>query len=100
MRFKLFLILVGVVAMWVAAQKCYVVLTNWRPARMTCAQFVNNRPGAKWVELTGCELDVENAVSLQSRILKIDKGLFIPVRPAGATGPATIVLKTDDVDPD
>src|SRR5215212_10034372 len=99
MRFKLLLILLGVGGMFVAAHKCYLVLTNRRPTRMTCEEFIDKRPGAKWVELTGCELDVENAIGLQSRILKVDKGVFVPVRPAGATGPATILLRTDDVDP-
>ena len=49
MRLKLFLVLAGVGGMLLAAQKSYVVLTNWRPTRMTCAEFVSKRPSAKWV---------------------------------------------------
>ena len=99
MRMKLVLVVLGIGMMAFAAQKSYVVLTNRRPARTSCAEFVNNRSKAKWVELTGCELDLENAIGLQSRVLKIDKGLYVPIRPAGTTGPALILLKTDDEDP-
>ncbi len=99
MRLKLFLVLLGVGGMVFSAHKVYVVLTNRQPARMSCAEFIRSGSSAKWVELTGCELDVENAIGLQSRVLKVDKGLYIPVRPAGETGTPPILLKTNDDDP-
>ena len=99
MRMKLFLVLVGIAVMVYAAHMAYVVLTNRRPVRMTCAEFLNNRPGALWVELTDCELDLANAIGLQSRVLKLDKGLYVPVRPVGGWGPAAILVKANDLDP-
>ena len=98
MRAKLFLLLVGGVIVAVGAQKTYVGLTNRAPTRISCAAYENGQTKAKWLVLTDCELDLENAIGLESLVLRIDKGMYVPVRPAGATGPARILLKTDDTD--
>lgn len=98
MRVKWFLALVAIAFVVMAAHKAYVGLTNRQPTRMTCADFAGGRSGAKWVVLTDCEVDVENAIGLESRVLKIDKGLYLPVRPVGTTGPARILLKTESDD--
>ena len=80
-------------------QKAYVALTNRAPTKTTCADFVKSKSNAKWVELSDCDLDYPNAIQLESRILKVDKGVFVPVRPTGQRGPAPILLqlKTDDL---
>lgn len=57
MRLNAFLVLLGLGMMAYGGQKTHVALTNRAPARMTCAQFVAGS-GAKWVELTDCDLDV------------------------------------------
>jgi hypothetical protein len=98
MRWKLLLSLAAIAFVVFSAHKAYVGLTNRRPTRMTCAEFLNGHSSARWVILTDCELDLENAIGLESQILKIDKGVYVPVRPVGATGPARILLKTDGAD--
>jgi hypothetical protein len=99
MRLKLFLLILAVGLMAFAAQKTYVFVTNRQPTRITCAEFVGNNSNAKWVELTDCELDLKNAFGLESRVLKIEKGSYVPVRAIGAKGPAPILLKVNDDDP-
>src|SRR5206468_938885 len=48
-----------------------------------------------WVELTGCDLDYESAIHLHTSSSNADKGTFIPVRPAGYTGAAALMLKVE-----
>jgi hypothetical protein len=99
MRAKLFLLLVAGVIVAVGAQKTYVGLTNRAPTRVSCVDYLDGKTSAKWLVLTDCEIDLENAIGLESLILKVDKGMYVPVRPAGATAPPRILLKTDDTDP-
>src|SRR5947208_2276405 len=62
---------------------------------MTVGEFAKQRPSAKWLRLTGCDIDYLGAVRIQSRVLKVDKGTFVPVRPKGEAGPAPLLLKLD-----
>ena len=101
MRRSLFLILVVVVAIWFACQKLYVYLTNLKPTKMTCREFLDGNSSKKWVELTDCDVDYLAGTTLHSLVLKVDKGSFIPVRPSGSQGPARLLLKikTEDAAP-
>lgn len=100
LRARIFLTLVAVVCCWFAGQSIYTWLTNRHPTVITCADYLRTRPSAKWLELTDCDIDFEGAIQLQSRVLKLDKGSFVPVRPRGIAGPVAIVIKmrTDDFD--
>jgi hypothetical protein len=101
MRKYLFFILLLIVAGVVAAQKSYVYLTNLKPTKMTCRQFLDSNSSKKWVELSDCQVDYLEGTTLQSLVLKIDKGSYLPVRPPGSEGPARLLLKikSDDLIP-
>jgi hypothetical protein len=86
-------ILIAIVGVVVGVQEAYVYFTNREPVRMTCAEYLSRRPTAKWVELTDCAVDYVGTIQLTSRIIKSDKGSFVPVRPPGASGRAGILLK-------
>ena len=98
MREYLFLFLVAIAVVAFAVQHIYVGLTNLHPTRMTCKQFLDTSPSAKWIEPTECEVDYLEAIHLQSAILKVDKGTYVPVRTPGDAGPARILVKMNSED--
>ncbi len=88
-------ILVAIAVVVMGVHEAYVYFTNREPVRMSCADYLSQRPSAKWVELTDCVVDYPGAIQVTSRIIKADKGSFVPVRPPGARGRASILLKVD-----
>lgn len=69
---------------------------NLQPTTMSLVEFSQKAPSTKWVNLTGCRFDFEHAISLESKVLKQDKGVILPVHPVGTpmTGDASIALYT------
>jgi hypothetical protein len=59
--FGAFFVIVGVAGMSDAARV--------KPMERTCAEWLTNSSGAKWVTLTGCKLDVTQARSEDGRVL-------------------------------
>lgn len=100
MRKYIILAVIVLAVLAYGTQKLYVFATNRSPARMTCRQFIDFRSSAKWLELSACDVDYPGAIRLESSVLKVDKGTFLPVRPVGATGPAPFLLqiKSEDLD--
>src|SRR6266566_1123813 len=97
---KAIAIVVVAAVLLVGGQQAYVAFANRNPLKTTCANYVNSKSSAKWVELSGCDIDYRRAIQLQSRIIKEDKGIFVPVRPIGSTAAAPILLhlQKDDFD--
>lgn len=101
MRGKIIIGIVGLGCMWAGAQKAYVAATNRTPTQLSVADFTAGKSSAVWVELNDGKLDYRHAISLESQVLKIDKGTFVPVLPKGQTsGPASVLLeiKSDEVE--
>ena len=98
MRKYVLLIVIAIAAIGYGGQKCYVYFTNTSPTRMTCRQYLADRPAGIWLELSDCVVDYQGAIQLESKVLKVDKGVYIPVRPQGDGGPAMLLLKMKSAD--
>ncbi|MDB5355324.1 MAG: hypothetical protein JWN24_1777 [Phycisphaerales bacterium] len=100
MRKYIILTLIVLAVLAYGTQKLYVFATNRSPARMPCGQFIDSHSSAKWLELSGCDVDYIGAIRLESKVLKVDKGTFLPVHPVGVTGPAPLLLqiKSEDME--
>lgn len=95
MRTILFLICLGL--LWAGGQEIYTAATNREPTVISAADYLKDRPEASWLRLTGCQVDVVEAVYFSKLGVTKPSELFIPVRPAGAEGgPINILLQTKD----
>src|SRR5690242_14121133 len=81
-RFTLLLLLVGIAGVVAGGQSLYTKLTNLTPTRMSCAEYLDKRPAAKWVELTDCVLPMLDATVSQSRFTRAASKAWLPLRAA------------------
>lgn len=93
MRWILFVVMLALVGF--GGQKAYVAMTNTEPTKMTCQAYFDSGSSASWLELSDCELMYAEAVQLESVRGKVDKGTFVPVRPAGSSAQAKVLLQVD-----
>ncbi len=91
------LALVSFVMLWGGGQGVYTWATNRQPVAMSCQDFVGAKPRAKWLRLTGCEVDLLGASYKQSIGGRI-KEAYLPVRPPGEEDGAAlhVLLSTRD----
>ena len=72
----------------------YRAVQGRQPVAIACDQFVRERPSAPRLLITGCEIDAA-AAGFRESGGKIAE-LLLPARPAGARGPASLVVATTD----
>ncbi|MCP4804295.1 MAG: hypothetical protein GY913_23210 [Proteobacteria bacterium] len=77
-RIGCFGFLVGIALMIGGGQGLYTRITNTSPTTMSCADYIAERPSAKWVELQGCTLAVLESSHEESIGGGIER-LYIPV---------------------
>jgi len=75
----------GVCCLWLGVPGVYVWATNPRPLRMTCADYLAQRPAARWVTLTHCDVNYFFAACLTQASPEQVQGYYAPVHPSGAT---------------
>ncbi len=90
--FKLLWILTAVAFIWGGAGDTYIALTNRAPTALTCGQFEQNRPGAKWLSLTECEMKLDDVACVRYRKAGVVEGYYVPLVPRGAAHSKTSLL--------
>jgi hypothetical protein len=79
---------------WGGCQALFTALSNRSPLRISATEFARTRPNKHWLQLTDCELHVEQALYMKDS--KPIRKLYVPVRPRGAprTQPALALYET------
>src|SRR5215212_10260193 len=97
MRGLLFLVVLTGVALWWGIPNLYVAIQNREPLEISCADYLQQRPSAKWLRLTHCAADAANLATEEASDREIRK-VYIPLRPPGRTeaGGTEIVVERDD----
>ena len=96
MKLRFALLVVGLPLLALGGEGLYHSLQSRQQVTETCDQFVRERPAARWVRLTGCELDYDSPGYREAdgKIAEI----FFPVRAAGQPKglPAPLLAATTD----
>src|SRR5688572_7396142 len=97
MLLRILLLLVSLPLLAIGSEGLYHGLRNQQQTTMTCEQYVQSRPRAAWLRLTGCEMDYLAAGFSETRNGRITE-LFFPVRPIGQRreAPALVIAATRD----
>lgn len=99
MRLGCLLPIVSIALVVGGGQGLYTVVTNRKPTEVTIQDFLKQAPDAKWIKVTGGELDTVNSV-YNSGITKGDaKEIYVPVVPDGVDStkePIQLLLLTKD----
>jgi hypothetical protein len=97
MRAVLFLIAVVGALLWWGLPNLYVALQNREPLETTCADYLKERPSAKWLRLTHCEADHANIAYEEASDHEIRR-VYVPLRAEGEeqAGHTVIVVERDD----
>jgi hypothetical protein len=98
---SVFLAFLGACCLYLGAPGVYTWVTNPQPTRMSCAEYLAQRPSARWIELTGCDVRYLLAACLAHSDSSTVEGFYAPVQPAGerpddADKSVPIVLKVAD----
>ncbi len=90
------LAIVGLTLAALGGVALYQRLVTTTPLAVTCREFVQGRPAAAWLRLTGCAVDYLGAGYRDAGGKIVE--LFLPVRPAGVSPgePAALVAATRD----
>jgi hypothetical protein len=101
MRFGWLLGLVGVATLWGGSQEVYTAATNGSPTSLTLAEYVAERPAAKWLELHNAVVFLPDAAHFYKtgREDAPATELFIPLHvevPEDYDAPAPVLLATKD----
>jgi hypothetical protein len=84
-----------VVCCWWGGQQTYVAIRDRDQLTISCADYVNKRPDARWLKLTDCEYDFEHLAYEEGASRY--RTVYLPLRPAGdSSGPAVIIVKRED----
>jgi hypothetical protein len=96
---KIFLAFIALVMLWGGGQGVYVSVTNTSPSRYSVKEYIDNKPSAKWLQLSGARLDL-TAVTYSSTFGVGDaKEVYIPVVPIGQEESQEIHLLLATKDP-
>jgi hypothetical protein len=86
--------LVCMVAASFGAKELYRWSQDRNLVEISCANYLAHPPSSRYVRLTNCNADTHNS------LVRMDDGRldaeFVPLRPSGTSGPAPLVLETDD----
>lgn len=75
-------------------QGVYTGLTNRTPTVLTITDYVDNKPEAKWLEVTDCYLDLTEAAYLEENGRMVE--IYVPLRENPESEKVHLVLATDD----
>jgi hypothetical protein len=96
MKLKIALLLVSIPFLAFGGEGLYHFARNRQPTTLTCDELTRQIPRARWLRITGCEIDYNQAAWRDSggQI----KEMYFPVRPAGQvkTGPVALIAVTRD----
>lgn len=53
--------------LWLGGQGIYTALKNREPLRMDAAEYLEKKPSAEWVRLTGCQFNLTNSAYITSK---------------------------------
>lgn len=87
-----FLTLACFVMILAGSQAAYTVLTNRAPVALPLAKYEKEKPPAKWLRLTDCELDLSGARNFNYIESDHATEMFVPLKPSGSTNPSVCVL--------
>jgi len=85
------LVLTCIAFIWGGGGDTYVALTNSQPTQLTCAEFFAKRPGAKWLELTECDVKYQDAVEVSYKFGVVE-GYYVPLVPRGSADKASSLM--------
>lgn len=89
----LFLAAAGLLVLAFATITALEVQRNRRPTEITLAEFEQQRPKAKWLKLTQCQVNLQGAVyEYSSQDDREVHRVYIPVHPPGEPVPAVVVI--------
>jgi hypothetical protein len=102
MRLCMFLIVVGVGAVIYGGYEGRLAWRERAPLEMSCADYVKQRPSARWVRVTGCDIlgvvytYQGGGVAASNGRPGSTVGVYFLARPPGETGPVPLVVNGVD----
>lgn len=87
-----FALLVFIACLWGGGQGVYTWITNRQPLVISCQDYLEQRPSAKWLELTDCHVDIENTLR-PTNFAGLVPETYVPIRiPGEDAGQRTRIL--------
>lgn len=94
MKSAIILVCLFVLAVAWGAQSVFLGLRDRDIVEISCADYVLHPPSSRHIRLVDCEPDFSHTL-VRTENGNLD-ATFVPVRPRGDTGPAQLVVETDD----
>src|SRR4051794_34636932 len=97
MRGGCLLIVLALALLIGGGQGLFVGLTNPSPTALTYDEFIARRPSRGWYTVTGCRLNLLDAISRSGRLSGRVSEVYVPVtRAGGGEGPIRLVALCKD----
>jgi hypothetical protein len=93
------LLIVPVIVAFLGFQDILVYLTNLKPLELSVEDLVTNRPKAKWLRLTGAQMNTIETISVLDAFSKKTKEVYIPIRPKNKDQESTTSVLLVSTDP-
>jgi hypothetical protein len=87
-----FLFIVPAVIAGFGIQNLYVYFTNPKPIEVSIEQLISNPPSAKWVRVTGGQINLIDAAASEAGFKKKIESVYVPIHPEGKKEAAVSVL--------
>ena len=78
-------------------QSLYVYFANTKPIEVSIEQLISNPPRAKWVRVTGGQINLIGSAALEEGFQKKIAGVYVPIHPEGKEEAevSVLLLSTD-----
>jgi hypothetical protein len=92
-----FLLAVPAVIAGFGIQNLYVYFTNSKPIEVSIEQLMSNPPRAKWVRVTGGQINLIDAAASEVGFNKEIDRIYVPIHPEGKeVAPVSVLLLSTD----
>ncbi|MEQ1751001.1 MAG: hypothetical protein ABL974_16350 [Prosthecobacter sp.] len=92
-----FLLIAPIVIAGFAIQNFYVYFTNTKPIEVSIQQLIANPPSAKWVRVTGGQINLIDAAAFETGFKKKIDSVYVPIHPEGkADAEVSVLLRSTD----
>lgn len=97
--FRRYLLILPALIAGFGIQNLYVYFTNTKPTEVSIEQLISNPPRAKWVRVTGGQINLIDAAASEEGFQKKITGVYIPIHPEGK-GEAEVSVLLLSTDPE
>jgi len=93
------LVIVVLALLWGGGQGLYTAITNLKPHECTVREYIATRPAAKWLRLTGGEINMLQTNYTSAWGVGPVSEIYIPVKPEDATSKEGVFILLATKDP-